>query len=154
VSRNQLQSAASVLETTRLFLKDCPSELYYIVSQPSLSHEDLTQASSIPHLKHALKNSNVQSEFSVSEVVGLEDGSAKVLLEEIEAQCGGILGYDSVANGDWERSLRAGKKVLVYGAFDGLPLENGREKALAESGTFPNCFLLCPTLFCQQIKCD
>lgn len=141
VSTAQLQASSAVLETTKSFLKDCPSELYYIISQPSLSSSDLSSSDSIPHLKRALKNPGVQSRFSVAEVLGLKDVSVQDLVKEIDSQCGGVLGFDEVQNDAWKGALREGKRVVVTTSFDGLPaLEDERREVLADNGISPNSF--------------
>ena len=105
ISTAQLQSSSAVLGTTKSLLKDCPSELYYIISQPALSSSDLSSSDSIPHIKRALQNPAVQSRFSVAEVLGLKDVKVEDLVKEIDSQCGGILGFDEVGNGAWKETI-------------------------------------------------
>lgn len=138
VSTAQLQSSSAVLETTKSFLKDCPSELYYIISQPSLSSSDLSSSDSIPHLKRALKNPGVHSRYSVAEVLGWKDVSVQDLVMEIDSQCSGVLGFDDVGNHAWKEALREGNRVVVTTNFDALSaVEDERRKMLADNGIFP-----------------
>jgi hypothetical protein len=132
----QLQTYSTVLETTKAFLKDCPSELYYIITQPSLSSSDLESPDSIPQLKRALRNPSVQSRFSVAEVLGLSHSGVDDILRLISS-CD-VLPFDDVGNGAWKQALREGNKVLVATTFDALPaLEDERREMLADNGSFP-----------------
>ncbi|KAG0645395.1 big1 [Hyphodiscus hymeniophilus] len=134
VSATQLQSSSAVLETTKSFVQDCPSELYYIISQPSLSSLDLSSPDSIPHLRRALTNPAVLSRYSVAEVVGLRGAIVQDLVTEIDVQCGGVLEFDEVDNSAWKEALREGKKVVITTTFEDLPsLENERMEVLADN---------------------
>lgn len=138
VETAQLQSSAAVLNAARHFLKSCPSELYYIITQPSLSSSDISPSDSIPHLKHALTNPGVHGRYGVSEVVGLEDIGAKDLVEVIDSQCRGVLGFDNVDNRAWKDALRGGKKVVVTTLLEELPAATEiRGEVLADNGIFP-----------------
>jgi hypothetical protein len=138
----QLQSSSSVLNSASHFLKDCPSELYYIITQPSVSSSDISSQDSIPHLKHALTNPGVQGRFAVSEVAGIKNVTAKDLVRSIDAACGGVLGFDEVDNGAWKEKLREGKKVVLTTTLEALPIE-GREEVLAHNGMLQLSYLLC-----------
>jgi hypothetical protein len=151
VSTAQLQSSSSVLDNTRSFLKTCPSELYYIISQPSLSSSDLSLPGSIPHLKRALKNPGVRSRYSVAEVVGLEDANVKDLVKEIDSQCGGVLGFDDVGSNAWKEALRGGKKVVVTTTMEELPAgEDERRELLADNGTCLPTFLISAAFYTKS----
>ncbi|CZR69166.1 uncharacterized protein PAC_19066 [Phialocephala subalpina] len=86
VSTGQLQSKTQVLSSAKKFLDGCQSQIYYIISQPSISLSDLS--TSAPHLKSALSNPGVQSRFSVGEVVGLNASDADEIEAYIQSRCG------------------------------------------------------------------
>jgi hypothetical protein len=89
-------------------------------------------------LKHALTNPGVHGRYAVSEVVGLEDISAKDLVEVIDSQCRGVLEFDNVGNGAWKDALRGGKKVVVTTSLEELPAATEiRGDVLADNGIFP-----------------
>ena len=139
VETAQLQSSSAILNAARHFLKNCPSELYYIITQPSLSSSDISPSDSIPHLKHALTNPGVHGRYSVSEVVGLEDISVKDLVEVIDKQCRGVLGFDNVDNGAWKDALKENKRVVVTTSLKELPAAaEFRGEALANNGISPS----------------
>ena len=131
----QLQSYTSILNAARHFLKNCPSELYYIITQPSLSSNDISSPDAIPHLRHALTNPSVHGRYAVSEVAGLKGISAKDLVEVIDSQCGGVLGFDEVANGEWKEKLREGKRVVLTTELNELPAASDlRAEVLSGNG--------------------
>jgi hypothetical protein len=142
IATAQLQSSSAVLETTNSFLKDCPSELYYIILQPSLASSDLSSPDSIPNLRRALKNPGVHSRYSVAEVLRSKDVSIQDLVKEIDSQCGGVLGFDDATGDSWKGALNEGKRVVVTTTFDALPaVEDERRKMLADNGKpFSNSF--------------
>ncbi|KAF8850531.1 BIG1-domain-containing protein [Acephala macrosclerotiorum] len=86
VSTSQLQSKTQVLSSAKKFLDGCQSQIYYLISQPSISFSELS--SSAPHLKNSLSNPGVQSRFTVGEVVGFNASDADEIEAYIQSQCG------------------------------------------------------------------
>lgn len=92
-SRSQLQSSSSVLQTTKDFLKTCPSEIYFIVSQRSVSAPELSKDSH--HLKMAVGNPGVKTRYSVSEVTGLKYSDTQDLVKFLQDECGATTPTDA-----------------------------------------------------------
>ena len=62
----------------------------------------------------------------------------KDLVREIDAQCGGILGFDDAGNGAWKEALREGKRVILTTTLEDLPVgEDERRSVLADNGMLP-----------------
>lgn len=139
-STSQLQSAASVLQTAKDFLSTCPSDIYIFVYSPSVSATDLSHHNSATYLQEALADPSVKGTFSVSEVVGLQDGSMDELIEHIHSKCGQIQVHDEDLEAMIGRVIFGGSDVwwteksglIVRSAFKGLPSQaESRERALA-----------------------
>jgi len=73
----------------------------------------------------------------VSEVVGLENGSAEEIVRYIKKHCGGVELYDEASKFDIESV--SGKKVVVRSTFDALPnVLDERRDMLADNGKCPH----------------
>jgi hypothetical protein len=131
----QLQSSTNVLRATREFLSTCPSDIYVIISQPNANAADYSHGS-VPYLQRAMSNEGVQTKFSLSEVVGLEDGIADDLADYVSEKCDHITVHqdtsDSVrraiiSNDVWWR------KIVVRSDYHALPSEEpARQDSLSE----------------------
>merc|ERR1711977_52140 len=65
----QLQTSSSILASAKAHLSTCPSQIYYILTQPSLLASELSTHA--PHLKNAVESDSVMGRLAVNEVVGL-----------------------------------------------------------------------------------
>ena len=119
-------------------MNECASEIYYIITQPSLSTRDWNTEDHVPFLKRALSNPGVLTRFSVSEVVGQELASAEEYAAYIKSHCGAIeLDEKEIATFD-PRNPPA-KTVIVRTVFDELWLGLGqRNEELAHNGISPS----------------
>ncbi|KAE8442647.1 hypothetical protein EG329_003004 [Mollisiaceae sp. DMI_Dod_QoI] len=112
VSTYQLQSKSVVIDSAKKFLSSCPSEIYYVVSQPGVSFTDLS--SSAVHLKKALSNPGVQARYTIGEVVGLNATDADELEAYIQNQCGAKKAdVSNVASALKQRTGTQGSSVIV-----------------------------------------
>jgi hypothetical protein len=105
--REQLQSSHAVLHSTKEFLKTCPSELYFIISQPSLSSIDLSTHS--PHLKTAILNPAVKTRVVIEEVLGLSAAAGVELMEFVQEKCGAKV----VEGRDWKGERKSGESAVA-----------------------------------------
>jgi hypothetical protein len=136
VPHDQLQSARSVEKTTKSFLNSCPSEIYYIITQPALSTRDWNTEDHVPFLKRAVANPSVRTRFSVAEVVGQELGDADELAAYIKSHCGGVELDEEQMKG-FDPRFPPAKTVIVRTVFDELWLGLGqRSDELAANGRF------------------
>lgn len=104
-----------MIESAKKFLDSCPSEIYYIVSQPGVSSSDLS--SSAAHLKSALSNPAVRSRFTISEVVGLDGTDAHDLQDYIQSRCGAKV----VDASDFPSTSMRGEGVIVRKEYPNIP---------------------------------
>jgi hypothetical protein len=127
-SRAQLQSSTQILQATKEFLSTCPSDFYYIYTQPSLSTSLLS--SHAPHLKKALSHSGSKSSLAISEVVGLKLGDCEELVEYLKQKCGAQTGGEK---------LEEGKPFAVSHEYKSLEgSRNFREETLGQNGLLPS----------------
>jgi hypothetical protein len=139
----QLQSSHEVLHTAKEFLKTCPSELYFIISQPSLSSVELSTHS--PHLKTAISNPAVKTRIVVNEVLGLGFSDGEDLLKFVAKKCGAKL----VEGRDLKSAMEQRQyedSVVVFVERSGLQSNSpeDREDEMRNLGTFlplPYCIL-------------
>jgi len=116
LAHNQLQPVDNLLKETKAYLQSCPSDIYYIFTQPSLSSTDV-HADTYPILSRRLSSPSTSS-LLVSDVKGLSQGHAQALMDEIVSACKG----HSIQDGP----LKGGKKVVKLVQFeDLLPLTRG-----------------------------
>merc|ERR1712098_365101 len=64
----QLQTSSSILASAKAHLSTCPSQIYYILTQPSLLASELSTHA--PHLKNAVESDSVMGRLAVDEGVG------------------------------------------------------------------------------------
>merc|ERR1711977_787285 len=83
----QLQTSSSILASAKAHLSTCPSQIYYILTQPSLLASELSTHA--PHLKNAVESDSVMGRLAVNEVVGLkvEDAEELIRVLWIEDRC-------------------------------------------------------------------
>lgn len=135
VSTSQLQSKTQILSSAKKFLDGCQSEIYYIVSQPSVSFSELS--SSAPHLKTALSNPGVHARYAVGEVVGLNASDADKIESYIQSQCGAKKA--DYNGGDIKSALKQrtgtqGSSVIVR--VNNADIEgSNREELVGDAGT-------------------
>ena len=133
VSRSQLQSKHTVLQTAKDFLKTCPSEIYYILSQPEVSSSEVE--ASAHHLKMATSNPAVKTRYGVSEVARLETKDADSVARFLEKECGTkvVDGSNGVDVAYKEREGRG--SVVVRREMGGVGEgKEEREEALVDHG--------------------
>lgn len=93
-STRQLQTEAEVIATAKSYLSECPSDAYVVVSQPSVSQADYSNANAVPHLRQMMAAKATQTKVSIAEVVG--NLEADDLQSYLQSQCGaGILTVDA-----------------------------------------------------------
>jgi hypothetical protein len=133
------------LDTTKQFLSSCPTDLYYIIQQPSVLSSDLSQ-SSIPNLQAALSSSAVKTKYLVSETRGLGNNVKQELLDHLRKSCGEmeVLDKDAAVQtaealySQISRFLKDGKKVLVLRTMEelaGSRMSTQRAAMLNDIGT-------------------
>ncbi|PVH77976.1 BIG1-domain-containing protein [Cadophora sp. DSE1049] len=114
----QLQTSSSILASAKAHISTCPSQIYYILTQPSLLASELSAHA--PHLKNAVEHDSVQGRLAVNEVVGLKVGDAEELVKLLERECGAV-----VSSGG-QTAQGEGKSVVVRKAWGGI--EGSREE--------------------------
>ncbi len=123
-----------MLETAKGFLKTCPSEMYYIITQPSLSSAELRAYQ--PHLRTALLNPSVKTQISVSEVPGLTVGDGDELVKFLGKECGAKMakafGVKDVAKELEGNMAEETKSVVVRGEWPVASSVRQERKELAE----------------------
>lgn len=133
----QIQSSQAVLDATKEFLNSCPTDVYYIIDQPSVLSTDVSQ-STIPNLHAALSSSVVKAKYLVSEAKGLGRDVKQELVAHIGKSCEDtlLLDQDSTARTHDElsnqisRSIKDGKKVSVLRTMSQLAgSRKGTERA-------------------------
>ena len=123
----QIQSSQAVLETAKQFLSSCPTDVYYIIQQPSVLSSDLSP-SSIPNLQAALSSSAVKAKYLVSETRGLGNDVKQELLGHLRKSCGEMTVLDKdepiqtaeALFSQISRSLKGGKKALILRTMEEL----------------------------------
>ncbi|KAH7408952.1 BIG/ATPase V1 complex, subunit S1 [Cadophora sp. MPI-SDFR-AT-0126] len=126
----QLQTSSSILTSAKAHLSTCPSQIYYILTQPSLLSSEL--GAHAPHLKNAVGHDSVKGRLAVNEVVGLKVGDAEELVKVLERECGAVVG-----NG---KDVVKGKTVVVtkdWRAIEGERKERGRMVEDFDSTLYP-----------------
>ncbi|KIN03857.1 hypothetical protein OIDMADRAFT_51791 [Oidiodendron maius Zn] len=133
----QIQSSQAVLDATKEFLNSCPTDVYYIIHQPSVLSTDVSQ-STTPNLHAALSSSVVKAKYLVSEAKGLGRDVKQELVAHIGKSCEDtlLLDQDSAARTHDElsnqisRSVKDGKKVSVLRTMSQLAgSRKGTERA-------------------------
>ncbi|KAH7306063.1 BIG/ATPase V1 complex, subunit S1 [Rhexocercosporidium sp. MPI-PUGE-AT-0058] len=116
----QLQSSTSILASAKAHLSTCPSQIYYILTQPSLRSSELSAHA--PHFKSAITHPSVQGRLAVNDAVGLKVSDGDELQAFLQEKCGAeVLRLEDV------RSKSAGEKMAV--ARESLvALKGSREK--------------------------
>jgi len=84
----ELQTASSVLQATKDFLRTCPSDLYIIIQQPALAASDLSARGAVPHLRAAIADTRVKGFYSVTDVVAENLDVVQELESFIASSCG------------------------------------------------------------------
>jgi hypothetical protein len=84
----ELQTASSVLQATKDFLRTCPSDLYIIIQQPALAASDLSARGAVPHLRAAIADTRVKGVYSVTDVVAEDLDVVQELESFIASSCG------------------------------------------------------------------
>ena len=101
-SSPQIAKAASLSQSVGSELQKCPSDIYVVVTQPSVSATDYSGQHSSPHLKRWVsgEDKRIRSSFTVANVLGDMD---KVGFTEIlETKCGaGTLNVDASSEYCW-----------------------------------------------------
>jgi hypothetical protein len=149
----QIQSLQTVLKVTKEFLISCPSDVYYIVHQPSIRSDDLTP-SAIPNLQTALSSSTVKTKYLVPEARGLGSDVTGELVTHLRDRCGEIRLLDRDASvqthealeSQISRALKDDMKVVVLETMEelsGLRMSTQRVAMLDEIGTLLPCFVCC-----------
>jgi hypothetical protein len=139
VSAEQLQSSTDVLRATKEFLSTCPSDIYVIISQPNANAADYSSHGCVPYLRRAMSNEGVQTKFSVSEVVGLEEGNADDLADYVSKNCGHITVHKDISD-PVRRAIISDdawwRKIVVRSDYHALPSkEPARRDSLSEHDT-------------------
>ncbi|PQE32007.1 ER protein BIG1 [Rutstroemia sp. NJR-2017a WRK4] len=86
--RQEVQTASSVLQATKDFLRTCPSDLYIIIQQPALAASDLSAQGAVPHLRAAINDPRVQVIYSVTDMVAEDLDIVQELDSFIASSCG------------------------------------------------------------------
>ncbi|KAK4193021.1 BIG/ATPase V1 complex, subunit S1 [Podospora australis] len=86
----QLQTSAQVLASAKDILASCPTQRYFLVSQPNLHAADIRDGADngrchMPNLCRAIKSESTKGSYSVAEVIGQVSGQP--LKEHIQAAC-------------------------------------------------------------------
>lgn len=123
----QVQSSQAVLKSTKEFLGSCPSDVYYILHQPSIHSTDLSP-SAIPNLHAALSSSTVKSRYLVAETSGLGTDSKQEVVAYLQEKCGETVFLDRDASvqtaetldSQVSRILKDGKKVVILRTMEEL----------------------------------
>ncbi|KAL2068584.1 hypothetical protein VTL71DRAFT_14921 [Oculimacula yallundae] len=118
LSTAPLQSSSALLASLKAHLSTCPSEIYYILTQPSLLSSELSLHA--PHLKNAISHSSVQGKLMVNDVVGLKERDGGDLSELLQEKCGA----KAVSIGD--RDVAVEGRNVVRGSADAL--KGGKEE--------------------------
>jgi hypothetical protein len=135
-SRQQLQLSTEALQNAKEFLKDCPSEIYYIVSQPSVS---ATELGATTDLKTLSSDSGVKARVTVSEVVGMKGGEGEELVRFIEEKCG-------ATRSEGMKPIAGTGSVVVSKNFPALGSSvEEREEMLRDHGKSSHLPLVLPT---------
>jgi hypothetical protein len=144
---DQVQSAAAVLETTKEFLSSCPSDVYYIIHQPSLRSTDLSPAS-VPNLQAALAAPTVQTRYLVSETGAMDAGIKHDLVAYLKEKCGETTFLDGDAEvqiaeelGSQIKRYSKKGKVVVLNTMEELVgdrMSGQRTTMLDKIGMFPS----------------
>merc|ERR1712093_385277 len=116
----QLQTSSSILASAKAHLSTCPSQIYYILTQPSLLASELSTHA--PHLKNAVESDSVMGRLAVNEVVGLKVEDAEELIRVLERECGAV-----VSSGEGE-----GKSVIVRKSGEGIEGEREERSRMVE----------------------
>ena len=116
----QLQTSSSILASAKAHLSTCPSQIYYILTQPSLLASELSAHA--PHLKNAVEDKSVQGRLAVNEVVGLKVADAEELVRVLERECGAVL-----SSGEGE-----GKSVIVRKSWEAINGEREERTRMVE----------------------
>merc|ERR1712072_273634 len=116
----QLQTSSSILASAKARLSTCPSQIYYILTQPSLLASELSTHA--PHLKNAVESDSVMGRLAVNEVVGLKVEDAEELIRVLERECGAV-----VSSGEGE-----GKSVIVRKSGEGIEGEREERSRMVE----------------------
>lgn len=112
----QIGSRDYVLNTTKFLLSKCSSEIYYVLTQPSLPEQMLQNVA--PNLIQAINNPGVNIKFSVSETVALRPNDGEGIVRYLENTCGGrrVNGW---AFNEVENQIKHGKSLIVAKNLDG-----------------------------------
>lgn len=82
-----VQSSERVLKSTKEFLSSCPSDVYYLIHQPSIRSSDL-QRSTLPSLSIAIDDPGVESKYLVPDVRSLGSDVKHELATYLQERCG------------------------------------------------------------------
>lgn len=144
-----------MLKTTKEFLSSCPSDVYYIIHQPSLHSTDLSPAS-VPNLQAALAAPTVQTRYLVSEAGALDAGVKHDLVAYLKEKCGETTFLDGDAEvqtaeelGSQIRRYSKKGKVVVLNTMEELVgdrMSGQRTTMLDKIGMFPFFPFLSPFL--------
>lgn len=121
-SNAQLQTKTTAMSAALDILRECSSEIYYVIFQPSVSSSEL--GAHAPHLKRAIENPGVQTRLVVSEVVGLIEDEQQSLVSWIQNQCGAKL-VDEEMSVEKAFKMRSGEGSVVMSVV--MP-DLGRDK--------------------------
>ena len=116
----QVQSSQAVLDTTKQFLSSCPTDIYYIIQQPSVLPSDLSP-SAVPNLQAVLSSSAVKAKYLVSETRGLGNDVKEELLAHLRKSCGSVRVVDldaevqstEILSSKISSGLQVGQKVVI-----------------------------------------
>ncbi|KAL5317955.1 hypothetical protein ACEPPN_015059 [Leptodophora sp. 'Broadleaf-Isolate-01'] len=114
VNTAQLQSSTSILASAKAHLSTCPSQIYYILTQPSLTSSELSAHA--PHLRNAIVHSSVQGRLAVNDVLGLKASDGDELQALLEKECGAQV----VRLGDVRSAIAGGKVSVARESWAGL----------------------------------
>ncbi|KAI9742673.1 MAG: hypothetical protein M1818_003814 [Claussenomyces sp. TS43310] len=151
-SNKRLHPATSVLQDTKEFLATCPSDTYIIISQPNANVDDFSTSRTVPFLRRAMTNDDVETAFSVAEVSG--QLQAEDLRDYIKTTCKAMtvdIGPESTTldprdlqiimehsgkGTDMDQADSLGPKILFSG-FEPLPSsEPERSMRLADNDAY------------------
>lgn len=98
-----IKSGASVYDEVSSALSTCPSDYYFVVSQPGVHSSDFSTRKSAPRLGAKLmgKDKSIHSKMTVNEVAGLVDGKQikTLLVDQCKAQTTAIDGSSEWPDG-------------------------------------------------------